>query len=100
FPTELASDSKRRSAEEAAMKPKTESDTALPMVIGVDIGKEVFHLVGFGVDGKIVFGRKIKRLGFAAVFEAIPSRAGMPRQPATSTATADPTSCCRTTAAR
>ena len=54
------------------MKAKTESDTALPMVIGVDIGKEVFHLVGFGVDGKIVFGRKIKRLGFAAVFEKVP----------------------------
>ena len=54
------------------MKPKTESDTALPMVIGVDIGKEVFHLVGFGGDGKIVFRRKIKRLGFAAVFEKVP----------------------------
>jgi hypothetical protein len=23
--------------------------------IGVDIGKEVFHLVGFGTDGKIAF---------------------------------------------
>ena len=54
------------------MKPKTESDTALPMVIGVDIGKEVFHLVGFGIDGKIVFRRKIKRWGFAAVFEKVP----------------------------
>ena len=54
------------------MKPKTESDTALPMVIGVDIGKEVFHLVGLGGDGKIVFRRKIKRLGFAAVFEKVP----------------------------
>jgi len=54
------------------MKPKTESDTALPMVIGVDIGKEVFHLVGFSVDGKIVFRRKIKRLGFAAAFEKVP----------------------------
>jgi transposase len=54
------------------MKAKTESDTALPMVIGVDIGKEVFRLVGFGVDGKIVFRRKIKSLGFAAVFEKVP----------------------------
>src|ERR1700704_2634419 len=71
-PTELTSDSKRGSAGEAAMKRKTESDTALPMVIGVDIGKEVFHLVGFGGDGKIVFRRKIKRLGFAAVFEKVP----------------------------
>ena len=28
------------------MKPKTESNTASLGVIGVDIGKEVFHLVG------------------------------------------------------
>ena len=43
------------------MKPKTESNTA-SLVIGVDIGKEVFHLVGLGADGKIAFRRKIKRL--------------------------------------
>jgi hypothetical protein len=42
------------------MKPKTEFDTASLAVIGVDIGKEVFHLVGLGVDGKIAFRRKIK----------------------------------------
>jgi hypothetical protein len=30
--------------------------------IGIDIGKEVFHIVGFGTDGKIAFRRKIKRL--------------------------------------
>src|SRR5689334_14485668 len=30
--------------------------------IGIDIGKEVFHVVGFGTDGKIAFRRKIKRL--------------------------------------
>jgi hypothetical protein len=29
--------------------------------IGVDIGKEVFHVVGFGADGKIAFRKKIKR---------------------------------------
>jgi len=35
------------------MKPKAET-TAVPLgVIGVDIGKDVFHLVGLGVDGKI-----------------------------------------------
>ena len=27
--------------------------------IGIDIGKEVFHVVGFGTDGKIAFRRKI-----------------------------------------
>jgi hypothetical protein len=36
--------------------------TVAPLAsIGIDIGKEVFHLVGFGTDGKIAF-RKIKRL--------------------------------------
>ena len=30
--------------------------------IGIDIGKEVFHLVGFGTDGKIALRHKIKRL--------------------------------------
>ncbi len=30
--------------------------------IGVDIGKEVSHAIGFGADGKIAFRRKIKRL--------------------------------------
>ena len=54
------------------MKPKTESDTALPVVIGVDIGKEVFHLVGLGVDGKIAFRKKIRRLGLKDAFEKLP----------------------------
>ena len=30
--------------------------------VGIDIGKEVFHLVGFNAGGKIVLRRKIKRL--------------------------------------
>ncbi len=30
--------------------------------IGVDIGKDVFHLVGFDSNGKVVLRRKIKRL--------------------------------------
>ena len=41
--------------------------------IGVDIGKEVFHLVGFGIDGKIAFRRKIKRLALADTFRKLPS---------------------------
>ena len=32
------------------MKTKTESGTGLPTIIGIDIRKEVFHLVGFGAD--------------------------------------------------
>jgi transposase len=54
------------------MKPKTESNTAPLAVIGVDIGKEVFHLVGFGTDGKIAFRRKIRRLGLKDAFEKLP----------------------------
>ena len=41
------------------MKQDTESNPAPLAAIGVDIGKEVFHLVGFGVDGKIAFRWKI-----------------------------------------
>jgi transposase len=41
-------------------------------VIGVDIGKDVFHLVGFDKDGKIVLRRKIKRLALSAAFEKLP----------------------------
>ena len=37
--------------------------------IGIDIGKDVFHLVGFGPDGNIVLRKKIKRLGLVSVFE-------------------------------
>ncbi len=29
--------------------------------VGIDIGKEVFHLVGFDSAGKIVMRRKIRR---------------------------------------
>jgi hypothetical protein len=43
------------------MKPKMESSPAPLAVIGIDIGKDVFHLVGFGTDGKIAFRRKIRR---------------------------------------
>src|SRR5580693_4581970 len=50
----------------------TESNTASLRVVGVDIGKEVFHLVGFGVDGKIAFRRRIKRLGLKDAFEQLP----------------------------
>src|SRR5215468_87278 len=54
------------------MKPETESKTAPFAVIGIDIGKDVFHLVGFGVDGKIAFRRRIRRLDLKEVFEKLP----------------------------
>ena len=54
------------------MKPRTESNMSSPVVVGVDIGKEVFHLVGFGIDGKIAFRRRIRRLALKDVFEKLP----------------------------
>src|SRR6185369_8943471 len=56
----------------AAMKAEKESNTASLTVIGIDIGKEVFHLVGIGVDGKIAFRRRIRRLGVKDAFEKLP----------------------------
>jgi transposase len=43
-------------------------DTTTPPLasIGIDIGKEVFHIVGFSTDGKIVLRRKIKRLALTS----------------------------------
>jgi hypothetical protein len=52
------------------MKPKMEFDTASLSVIGIDIGKDVFHLVGFGADGKIAFRRRIRRLALKDFFGA------------------------------
>jgi transposase len=40
--------------------------------IGIDIGKEVFHVVGFGTDGKVAFRRKIKRLALVETFRQLP----------------------------
>jgi transposase len=53
------------------MKSETESNRAPLAVVGVDIGKEVFHLVGFGVDGKITFRRRIRRLSLKDAFEKL-----------------------------
>ena len=49
-------------------------DTATPPLssIGIDIGKEVFHIVGFGIDGKIALRRKIKRLALIETFRKLP----------------------------
>src|SRR6516165_1845129 len=71
FPTALASTGKRLSSGEAAMKPKMEPNIGTLAVIGVDIGKEVFHLVGFGIDGKIAFRKKIRRSGLKDAFEKL-----------------------------
>jgi hypothetical protein len=60
----------RRSSYEA----KAETTAAPLAIIGLDIGKDVFHLVGFGVDGKIAFRSRIRRLDLKDVFEKMPPR--------------------------
>ena len=54
------------------MKSKTQSNTASLAAIGIDIGKEVFHIVGLSDDGKIAFRQKIRRLALKDVFEKLP----------------------------
>jgi len=39
--------------------------------VGIDIGKDVFHLVGFDPDGKVVLRRKIKRSSLEAEFKKL-----------------------------
>ena len=41
------------------------------MSVGVDIGKDVFHLVGFDKDGQLVLRKKIKRMALVAAFEEL-----------------------------
>ena len=42
------------------------------MSVGVDIGKDVFHLVGFDKSGQLVLRKKIKRMALIATFEDLP----------------------------
>ena len=42
------------------------------MSVGVDIGKDVFHLVGFNKEGQLVLRKKIKRMALVATFEELP----------------------------
>ncbi len=41
-------------------------------VVGIHIGKDVFHIVGFDQGGKVVLRRKIKRMALVATFEKLP----------------------------
>ena len=54
------------------MASRTQHTTSTLTSIGIDIGKDVFHLVGFGADGKIGLRRKIKRLALAETFSKLP----------------------------
>ena len=42
------------------------------MSVGIDIGKDVFHLVGFDNNGQLVLRKKIKRMALVATFERLP----------------------------
>lgn len=51
----------------------TKTSTASVSVVGIDIGKDVFHLVGFDAVGTVVLRRKIKRLALETEFKKLPS---------------------------
>jgi transposase len=54
------------------MASKTPASVDNLHVVGVDIGKDNFHLVGFDDKGKIVLRRQIKRLALTTVFDKLP----------------------------
>jgi transposase len=54
------------------MTSKIREDSVAASVIGIDIGKEVFHLVGSSADGRLVLRQKIKRLALEATFKKLP----------------------------
>ncbi len=54
------------------MATKAGSDVPALAVVGLDINKDVFHLVGLSADGTIAFRRKIKRLVLADTFKTLP----------------------------
>lgn len=42
------------------------------MSVGVDIGKKVFHLVGFNQESQRLIHKKIKRMALIVTFEELP----------------------------
>lgn len=54
------------------MKSKKSENMEDIAVIGVDIGKDTFHLVGFDHAGQRVLRKQIKRLALMATFEKLP----------------------------
>jgi hypothetical protein len=71
FPTGLASPGELVSRR-SRMPEKRHEDLADLSVIGVNVGKETFHLVGFDNSGKRVLRLKIRRLALPQVFEKLP----------------------------
>ncbi len=53
------------------MARKSKRTTLTFASVGIDIGKEVFHLVGFDTDGKITLRRKIKRQALVTEFKKL-----------------------------
>jgi hypothetical protein len=51
--------------EKQSMEARAQNATPVLTTIGVDIGRDVFHIVGFGADGKIALRHKIKRLALS-----------------------------------
>lgn len=43
-----------------------------PMSVGMDIGKDTFHIVAFDPAGHLVMRKQIKRLALVATFEKLP----------------------------
>jgi transposase len=54
------------------MTKNTETPISSFASVGIDIGKDVFHLVGFDPDGRIVLRRMIKRLALVNTFKKLP----------------------------
>lgn len=54
------------------MPEKRHGDPAELSVIGVDIGNDTFHLVGFDKVGKRVLRLRIRRLALPQVFDRLP----------------------------
>ena len=54
------------------MKAKIDPNAAAPVSVGIDIGKDIFHVVGLGADGKIALRCKVKRLALKEAFENLP----------------------------
>lgn len=64
---------RHRQAGAAPINRTTSNTEAELTVVGIDIGKDVFHLVGFDANGKIAFRRKIRRLALEETFKTLPA---------------------------
>jgi transposase len=53
-------------------RPQTTEGELLLKTVGIDIGKDIFHIVGFDPNGKIVLRCKFRRLSLEAEFQKLP----------------------------